>query len=255
MDIISTFSFEACCTAIVRDMAKALAERNGETPEQQFARAQAAIHMIMGFLPRDGIEAILASHCVMFHELLVDSAHDTLCAREGKARRAELHRLIALNKAFCGNLDQLRYYQKRPAEGSREAPADTESAPASVPAAVTEQPVPAGTTQAPAPAAPVQTVAVQSSPVAPAAPEPVVSAVDQISAIYRPTAEAIAGCRANPAAAAALKAGDAAGFARAMGIEQPSAAFLEAATAAGSPFDPKASGPWPANVSPDKRQT
>jgi hypothetical protein len=44
-----------------------------------------------------------------------------------------------------------------------------------------------------------------------------------------------------------IQAGDAAGFARALGIEQPSPAFLAAANAAGSPFDPNASGPWPEN--------
>ena len=45
-------------------------------------------------------------------------------------------------------------------------------------------------------------------------------------------------------AVAALHSGDAAGFARAMGIEHPSEAFLQAANAKGSPFDPEASGPW-----------
>jgi hypothetical protein len=247
MDTISAFGFEACCTAIVGDMAKALSERNGETPEQQFARAQAAVHLILGFLPRDVTEALLASHCVMFHELMVGGVHDTLCAQEGKARRAELHGLMAMNKAFCGNLDHLRHYQKRPAEGSREAPAGTEPTLPPVPAAVEEPTVPVAA-QAAASDVPEQMVAMPSSSADQTGPESMPSALGKFAAVYRPAAAAIAASRGNPAAAAALKAGDAVGFARAMGIEQPSAAFLAAANAAGSPFDRKAAGPWPASA-------
>ena len=50
----------------------------GETKDQQAARAVAATHMILGFFPRDVIEAMLAGRCVMFHELIVDSLRDTL---------------------------------------------------------------------------------------------------------------------------------------------------------------------------------
>jgi hypothetical protein len=255
MDTISAFGFEACCAAIVGDMARTLAERNGEAPEQQFARAQAAVHMIMGLLPRDVIEALLASHCVMFHELMVDSAHVTLCAREAKARRPEVHTLIALNKAFCGNLDHLRHYQKRPAEGNREAQAGIDEAPASV-AAAREPAVPVETTQALASTDPDQMAAVQPPPVAPAGSAPAVSGLDAPAAVNRPTAAAVAAGSVNPAAAAtAIQAGDAAGFARALGIEQPSPAFLAAANAAGSPFDPNASGPWPENFCLGKPKT
>ena len=128
MDTAAAYSFEACCATIVGDMAKALCERNGETPEQRMVRGHAVAYMIMGFLPRDVIEVILASHCVMFHELMVAGVHDTFCADEAKVRRAELHGLIALNKAFCGNLGHLRHYQKRVAEGSHEARAAKEAA-------------------------------------------------------------------------------------------------------------------------------
>ena len=57
MDQAPVNSFEACCTAIVGDMAKALGERSGETPGRGVARAQGAAMMIMAFLPRDVIEA------------------------------------------------------------------------------------------------------------------------------------------------------------------------------------------------------
>jgi hypothetical protein len=257
MDPISAFGFEACCATMIGNIAKALAERNGETPEQQFARAQAAAHVIMGFLPRDVIEAMLAGHCVMFHEVMVDSAHITLCAQHGKGRRAELHDLLAVNKAFCGNLGHLQRYQKRPADGSREDSwaAPSGAGPAPQPQAdevVQEQPAPAMTTSAATPAVKDPTVAVQPSPAGTVSPEPPASALARSASVDRPTEEATAACRGNAAAAAALKAGDAAGFARAMGIEQPSPEFLAAANASGSPFDPGSSGPWPESTGADK---
>jgi len=57
------------------------------------------------------------------------------------------------------------------------------------------------------------------------------------TAAWRPSPEAMAACRTNPAAMAALNAGDAEGFARAMGIAKPSEAFLAAAARPGTVFD------------------
>ena len=232
MDQAPVNSFEACCTAIVGDMAKALGERSGETPGRGVARAQGAAMMIMAFLPRDVIEATLASHCVMFHDLMVISAHDTLCAEDTEERRAGMQDLLALNKAFCGNLGHLKHYQKRVAEGSREAVAEAVG-----PESTAEGQQACQTSGGPVRSGPVR--ATTSAGREPMSPE-------KFSPVLRPDKEAIAARRDNPAAAAAaMKAGDAAGFARAMGIEQPSAAFLEAARAPGSPFDPGSSGPWP----------
>ena len=65
----------------------------------------------------------------------------------------------------------------------------------------------------------------------PLEPEP----VREGPALYFPSAEAIATCRSNPAAMAALDAGDPAAFARALGIE-PNEAFLAAATRPGDVY-------------------
>ena len=90
------------------------------------------------------------------------------------------------------------------------------------------------TTLAPARLAEAQTASDQTAPADGFEPEVVIGG---------PSASALAAVRANPEAAAALAADDPLGFARAMGIE-PSAAFLEAAAAPGSPFDCKTTGPW-----------
>jgi hypothetical protein len=65
-------------------------------------------------------------------------------------------------------------------------------------------------------------------PVAPASP-PLANG----SARYRPSPEQIAACQANPEAMAALAAGDAGRFARAMGVQHPSEAYLAAAAGLG----------------------
>ena len=103
MDVQPTFGFEELFSFVIGDMAKAICERKGETQAQQFARCQAAVHMIMGFLPRDVIEVMLAGHCVMLHEVMIVDVHGCLCGEVATARRT----LVALNKAFNDNLDRL----------------------------------------------------------------------------------------------------------------------------------------------------
>src|SRR5450755_1789227 len=100
MDSQPAFGFQELFTHIVGDMAKAVSERNGETKQQQFARSSAAVYTIMGLLPRDAIEAMLAGHCVMFHELITDSVHDTLRGELDTHRRATRSTIVAMDKAF-----------------------------------------------------------------------------------------------------------------------------------------------------------
>ncbi|MGA3006119.1 MAG: hypothetical protein ABSE20_30875, partial [Acetobacteraceae bacterium] len=118
MDIELETGFEHLLTFAVTDMAKAVSVRRGETEARQFARCQAAVHMIMGFQPRDVIEVLLAGHCVMVHEVMTADVHDSLRGEAPSNRRT----LVALNKAFNDNLDRLERYRQRPAEGQRAAP-------------------------------------------------------------------------------------------------------------------------------------
>ena len=257
MDTISAFGFESCCKAIAGDMARALAERSGETPQQQFVRNQAAAYMIMGFLPRDVAEALLASHCVMFHELMVVGVHDALCAQDAKARRAEVQGLLAMNKAFGGSLTHLQRYQKRVPEGRPQAGADRDAACNAAAATVPPGPAPASTSavpQGPAPAsAPAAPAAAHLSPVAKPAPAAGSSAPRALSESYRPTHGAVAASGGN-SAAAALKPGSVAGLAQPTGIEQRGAVFVAAAGTPESPFPPDASGPWADGSGRDKQK-
>jgi len=70
----------------------------------------------MAFRPRDVIEAMIASHCVMFHELIVDSAGDTLRCPDAAARRPARSVIVAMDKAFGNNLARLEGHRARRAE-------------------------------------------------------------------------------------------------------------------------------------------
>src|SRR3984957_16738898 len=122
MDTQPAFGFQELLTHVVGDMARAVSERPGETRREHHARSQAAVHMIMGFLPRDVIEAILAGRCVMFHEMMTDSVRDTMRGEVDSTRRATRGTIAAMDKAFGANLTRLEHYRSRPAEGSRDMP-------------------------------------------------------------------------------------------------------------------------------------
>ena len=92
-------------------------------------RSQAAVHAIMGFLPCDAIEAILAGHRIMFHKTMTDSVRDTLRGEIDTARRGTRADIVAMDKAFSKNLTRLERYRSRPAERRSDAPevAETEA--------------------------------------------------------------------------------------------------------------------------------
>src|ERR1700723_398946 len=154
------FGFNELFASVIGAIAKALCERSGETAQQQFARSQAAVHMIMAFLPRDVIEALLAGHCVMLHETMLAGVHDTLLGEADAMRRSTRSALIAMNKEFNGNLGHLERYQARPVLGRREAPA---MPPAEVTTAGTDTTAPFTASVGPhaVPAAPIPSTAKQ----------------------------------------------------------------------------------------------
>jgi len=115
------FGFKELLTHMVGDMAKAVSERPDETRQQHYARTQAAIHMIMSFLPRDVIEAMLAGRCVMLHEMIIDSVRDTLRGEVDTMRRATRSGIVAMDKAFGANLLRLEQYRARNAESAADA--------------------------------------------------------------------------------------------------------------------------------------
>ena len=212
MDTAPAFGFSELFNFVIGNIARALSERDGESAEQQLLRTQATVHTILSLLPRDVVEAYLAGHCVMMHEMMLAGVRETLQAAADPVRRGPRGNVAALNKAFNDNLDLLQRHQARPAAGQREAAA---RAPEAAFATATPQDAPAEPAVTPAgpAAAPATTIAATE-----------VNAADQAARetgtafTYHPSPAALAECRANPAAMAALEAGDPGRFATAMGI-------------------------------------
>lgn len=125
MDTQPPFSRQQLLSHIVGDTARAVSERHDEPQARQFARAQAAARSILAFEPTDAIEAMIASHCVMLHELIVDSVQTTLRGQLDAPRRATRSGIVALDRAFGANLVRLERYRTRHADGAADVePAD-----------------------------------------------------------------------------------------------------------------------------------
>jgi hypothetical protein len=265
MDIQPQFGFKEVLGHVIGDMAKAVSVRNGESKQQQLLRLQIATRMILSLCPRDVLEALLAGHAVMLHAVMTDSIHDTLEGQIDTMRRATRANIVGMNKAFHMNVDKLEHYQQRPSQGTREA---AEAARTAAVQAAAEAPSPdnAPRPQAQAaqpsaaapsvPQAPAQTAAVQTARPArhvsitldeiAANPEAMAALkaqdYERFESVYRPSPEAIAACLANPEAMAAMNAGDPTRFAIAMGIVQPSEAYVAAAGRMGAPERPASNG-------------
>jgi hypothetical protein len=241
------FGFKELYTYVLGETARAICERPGENQQQRLMRTQAATHMILGLRPRDVTEAMLGCLAVMFHALLTDSVHDTLQGQIDDIRRATRVNIVSLNKAFHMNLGRLEHYQARPSQGTRDGSEDAamveteaeDRAKPSTAEAVVHGAVAHGARAPAATAMPVR----MAPPIGPTPSE-----VEETLATFVPSAAQIAACRANPEAMAALETGDAERFARALGIDQPSEAYLEAA--AGLPVDGKGRGDGGRNGQP-----
>ena len=200
-------------THVVGGIARAVCQRVGEAQQEQIGRTQAAAYTVMEFQPRDSVEAMIAGHCVMFHEMIVDSVRYTLGRELEGTRRTTRANIIALDKAFGNNLNRLARYRAGLTDGKKPAqPVDTIAETEIADRARRHRPEP----NRPEPNRPDPT------PLAAASQKPVQPASG-------PSPEAIAACEANPEAMAALNAGDPARFARAMCVE-PSEGYLAAAS-------------------------
>jgi hypothetical protein len=191
-------------------MANAISERQGQSQPLQAARTQAATYSILAFTPLDAVEAMIAGHCVMFHEAIVDTLRIAMRGEEGAKRRGSLGIILAMDKAFGNNLTRLERYRKR----------RDDSQPAVIDLAETDI------------ADRVRRHESQTPPREPARTEPSgQKAGSTMSPPNWPSPEQIAACRDNPEAMAALDAADPARFARAQGVEHPSEAYVAAASA------------------------
>jgi ATP-dependent exoDNAse (exonuclease V) beta subunit len=120
MDTQPTCNPNDLLTHVVGDIANAISERAGESQRQQDDRREAAASTVMAFMPCDAVEAMLAGHCVMFHEMIVDSVLETLRGEDPASRRATRGNIVAMDKAFGNNLARLEAYRTSQTESAPE---------------------------------------------------------------------------------------------------------------------------------------
>lgn len=122
MDTQPASGIKDVIASIIGQVSAAVSQRAGESAQRQDDRDSAATDAIMAFQPRDAVEALLASHCLMFHELIVADVHRTLCGEDPATQRATRSGIVAMDKAFGANLTRLK--QRRTASLKETPPAD-----------------------------------------------------------------------------------------------------------------------------------
>jgi hypothetical protein len=103
------FGVEHVIAYIAGQAADAVSRRPGESEQQQIDRAQAASREIMMLQPRDAAEAIIASQCVMLHEVLVDS----ICRLFRGEQTVTRSNIVTMDRAIGGNLLRLKRYRAK----------------------------------------------------------------------------------------------------------------------------------------------
>ena len=104
MDTTPASDFQEVLIHVVSDMAQAVSEHRGGSQQQRLAHAQNAARSVLAFQPADAVEAMIAGHCVMFHEMIVDTVQTIPRGESDATRRATRNSIVAMDKAFGNNL-------------------------------------------------------------------------------------------------------------------------------------------------------
>jgi hypothetical protein len=163
-------AFERLMTEQIRGLVHTVAELPGMTEAQRAAKQQTVADSFRSFEPRDGIEIMLASHCVIYDEILQSNSLDLLRTPAGADRQRGQPGILAIGKLCLNTINMLLRKQGRatvrtagqskaaapagppPAGPPREAarPVSPPAEPGSVPSPVASGPVDVGRTQQPA---------------------------------------------------------------------------------------------------------
>jgi hypothetical protein len=112
----AAFGFEQLVTELLRGLIEAVADRPGETEAQRFSRHQTVVFSTMAFMPRDALETMLASQCVMLDHLMRDATRDLLRGQEELIKLRLRPQLTAMGRLFLRHLTELKRLQTRPVE-------------------------------------------------------------------------------------------------------------------------------------------
>jgi hypothetical protein len=105
--------FEQLLTEQIGSLVHTVADLPGMTEDQQAAKQQSVTGWLLSFQPRDGIEIMLASHCVIYDHLLKAGAREFSRTPSGPLRQRAQPGILATGKMFLNTLNILLRKQGR----------------------------------------------------------------------------------------------------------------------------------------------
>jgi hypothetical protein len=133
-------AFERLMTEQIRGLVHTVADLPGMTEAQRAAKQQTVADSFRSFEPRDGIEIILASHCVIYDEILQSNSHGLLSTPAGADRQRGQPGILAIGKLCLNTINMLLRKQGRATV--RTAGQSKAAAPAGPPREATESVTP-----------------------------------------------------------------------------------------------------------------
>jgi hypothetical protein len=118
---------------LLRDAARSLCDRAGETAGQRQSRTNDMVHNVWGFRPRDGLEYMLATLMAGHFEMIMDSVHDVFQGQRDTVKARTKSTIVALDRTMLTMLREFRLARQRPLaqwaeDGLRAQEAEAEAA-------------------------------------------------------------------------------------------------------------------------------
>jgi hypothetical protein len=116
------FQIANLATPALYGIVRALSGRVNQTEAGRPVQADAAVNLILSFLPRDVVEMTLAGQTILFNELLADGARDALSGMTDTTRQRSRSGLVSMGRLVQGHLDRLERRGNQPYRSEAAAP-------------------------------------------------------------------------------------------------------------------------------------
>ena len=107
---------------IVKGIATALGDRPDESAARNSARTAMIAHMVMAYLPRDGVETMLAGLCVSYHHLVLDAMREALIGQLDTIKPRTRGSIVSIGNLLLRTMKEFRVRQHEAAARERLAP-------------------------------------------------------------------------------------------------------------------------------------
>jgi hypothetical protein len=112
--------------------ARSVCDRPGESPEQCASRTAQLVHASLGFLPRDGLDYILATLVFGHWGMILDSMHDVHVGMTAAMKARTKSGIVQMDRAMMDMVRVLQAAGVRPTLAERRAERAVEAAPGAV---------------------------------------------------------------------------------------------------------------------------